>query len=1122
MHRTTLRVSLGAVLWLCAARWVAGAVVSDQTLGVVPVSASGGIYSIPAAAGLLRGGNLFHSFSQFNLVNGEKAVFGGLNGVQNVLSRVTGGASSIDGHIECAANLFLINPGGIVFGPNATVNVSGAFSVATADAIKFSDGSRFNASPATAEGDSLTSAPVSAFGFLSQKPASIEFSKTLLAGQDGSEMFFAAGEVRLNAAVLTAPSGRVGLLAVGGPGEVPAKVSDLSATPAALVPVMGAVELKEGAKVDVNGTGGGRVVIRGGKLQMTGRSTISAEHLGSGDGGGINVRTTESVSLGDGEIKADVRGSGTGGEVLVETGELSILGNYQGGIFADSHAEGSGAAVRLSAGRMAIENGFVSAKALGSGRGGKVTLNADTFLLSGYAGGVSTQSFGSGAGGSIDLNAPNVMLDGNVYLNVNASGQGAAGSVRVSATDFTLKGYAGIYASTLGTGHAGDIDVSAARLTIDSGYVFSVSSSGATGNAGGIALRSDVFLLSNAGLLNSSSAGGGRGGDVSIHAGKVTIDAASINANSEGAGAGGNIVIRTPEFLLTGYGKVSASAMASGAGGGIEISATKLSIADKSEGAGNGGGFVEAKASGTGGGGSVKLNSQELLISGYGGVFTGTTGDGAAGTVLSEPGSVSYAAGVAVVAPGTGGRGEISNGYISSDVGVGASGSGGLVKIRAGSFSIGGHLGGVSVGTEGAGRGGDAEFEVERLSLNGTVYISARSASTGASGMIRVYGAKQVSLTEYSGVYASSAGSGAAGNVLIDSERLELRGSYVQANTSGSGNAGEVSIVASKALEIDGRGAIGVTGVSVSALSGATGLGGRIRIRSGAVSVFGNADAESGITARSVTSSPAGSIVLEASSVSMDAAASISSANMMVAGGDGARGDAGSVRIELAGALSMTGASVITTEALHGNAGVLTLRAGEALRLKNSSSLTASAPLGLGGEIELTAREVIDVNRSSISARASVQGGNVWMDSHFILVNHGLLSAQAYGDGRAGNLIIGSDHYFSNESRVFATGVLQIPPIDANIANAVAPLRHRFAPASGQLQERCAMRLGAEVSSFLAVGRGGVASDATGFSLDSAVWRRGIIPPPNDKRSMFAPKGKTTRSPWQRHGIDSF
>jgi filamentous hemagglutinin family protein len=1092
MNGVNYRLPLCAAFWLCTLQWSAGVVVSDRTLGTAAVSSGGGIYSIPAAAGLLKGGNLFHSFSEFNLLAGERAVFGGLNGVQNVLSRVTGGVSNINGRIECPANLVLVNPAGIVFGADATVDVAGSFSAATASHVKLSDGVQFSAAAVPGERDFLSSAPVSAFGFLSPKPAAIAFQKTRISAGAGRELFFAAGGVSLDGAVLSSSSGKVGLAAVASAGSVPAGVAALAATAAAVVPAMGGVDFKNGAKVDVSGSVGGRVVIRGGRLQMAGRSSVNAEHSGAGAGPSVDIRTTGSVAVGEGQINADVRGAGDGGEVVVQTPDLSIDGNYVGGIFADSHSGGAGAAVRLGGGRVAIKNGFVSAKSLSSGHGGSVSVTADSLSISGDAGGISTQAHGKGNGGNLEINAPTVTLEGTVYMNVDTSGSGNAGWVRVNSSDLKIREYAGIYASTSGRGSAGNITLTSSLVTVSGGYVFSISDTGATGRAGDVLVNSSVFTLSKAGELNSSSKSVGRGGNISVAAGKVTIDSASINANSAGTGPGGSVTIRTPEFLLTGYGVVSASSTGAGAGGSIEISATKLSISERTPGAGNGGGFVRAGASGTGAGGSVKLLGDDLLINGYGGVFTGTSGKGAAGTVYVSPGRVEYAAGGARVVPGAGGKLQLSNAYISSEVGHGATGAGGLIRLRTGVVVINGDLGGVSVDTDGPGKGGDVELEVERLRLDGPVYVSARSGSTGASGVIHVVGAEEVSLSDYSGIYAGSSGSGLAGNILVDAESVALRSSYIMASTSGSGDAGEVSIAASKRLAIDSRGSAGGTGISVNALSGSTGLGGRIRIKAGDVSIFGNSDGGSGVTARSETSSSAGSIVLEAASVLMDSGASVSSANTLVSGAGGGRGNAGSVRMEVSGGLSMIGGSVVTTEAGNGDAGVLTLHAGSVLELKNGSSLRASAPVGVGGDIEVTARDVIDVDRSTISAMASVQGGNVSIDPHFVFVDHGLISARAYGAGRAGNLTIECDYFFSNESRVFATGALQISSIDANIANAVAPLRGGFAPASAQLQERCAMRLGGDVSSFLVVGRGGTASDAGASSLESAVWRRGV------------------------------
>ena len=92
-------------------------------------------YAIGPELGRQVGPNLFHSFGRFGLNTGESATFSGPASVGNVIGRVTGGApSSIDGTVRSAipgANLYLINPAGVVFGPNARVDVPGSFHATT-------------------------------------------------------------------------------------------------------------------------------------------------------------------------------------------------------------------------------------------------------------------------------------------------------------------------------------------------------------------------------------------------------------------------------------------------------------------------------------------------------------------------------------------------------------------------------------------------------------------------------------------------------------------------------------------------------------------------------------------------------------------------------------------------------------------------------------------------------------------------------------------------------------------------------------------------------------------------------------------------------------------------------
>ena len=152
------------------------AITSDGTLGTT-VARSGNLYNING--GTIKGTNQFHSFGQFSVGTGDIASFNGPANatIQNILSRVTGGTrSEIDGTLRSTisgANLYLLNPSGILFGPNAQLDVSGSFHATTADYIGLADGVRFNAVPSSAD-NLLTTAPPAAFGFLTSNPAPID------------------------------------------------------------------------------------------------------------------------------------------------------------------------------------------------------------------------------------------------------------------------------------------------------------------------------------------------------------------------------------------------------------------------------------------------------------------------------------------------------------------------------------------------------------------------------------------------------------------------------------------------------------------------------------------------------------------------------------------------------------------------------------------------------------------------------------------------------------------------------------------------------------------------------------------------------------------------------------
>src|SRR5262252_5640038 len=271
------------------------------------------------------GVNLFHSFGQFNVPNNNIANFLNDSGLatSNILGRVTGGnLSNIFGTIQTtgfgSANLFLMNPAGFLFGPNASINVGGMVSFTTADYLRLADGVRFNAAPHAAADALLSVAPVAAFGFLGSNPGAITVQGSQLAVAQGTGISLVGGNITIQsgtldngtvqAAQLSASSGQINIVSVGRPshphvgGEVVIAGSGAGFTPNGFA-TLGTISLSQGSTVDTSGIAGsgqaaGSVSIRGGQLVMD-DSSIKANPAGTNlnqINGNIDV-TADQVTL---------------------------------------------------------------------------------------------------------------------------------------------------------------------------------------------------------------------------------------------------------------------------------------------------------------------------------------------------------------------------------------------------------------------------------------------------------------------------------------------------------------------------------------------------------------------------------------------------------------------------------------------------------------------------------------------------------------------------------------------------------------------------------------------------------------------------------------------------------
>ncbi len=220
--------------------------------------------------------------------------------VKNSISRVTGGkVSNIDGLLRANGNasLFLLNPSGIIFGPNASLNIGGSFVASTANSLEFTDGNEFSATAISSPPLLTVNVPLGLQ--YSSGAAGINVQQSNLAVQPERTLALVGGNINLDGGNLTAPSGRVEIGAVAGASNVElTSANNLLQLSFANGVERADVSLGNGANVDVRAGGGGSIAINAQNLNMTGGSQLQAgidSGLGSigSQAGNIEINTTD-------------------------------------------------------------------------------------------------------------------------------------------------------------------------------------------------------------------------------------------------------------------------------------------------------------------------------------------------------------------------------------------------------------------------------------------------------------------------------------------------------------------------------------------------------------------------------------------------------------------------------------------------------------------------------------------------------------------------------------------------------------------------------------------------------------------------------------------------------------
>ncbi len=664
------RLALAAALitW-CAANTTAQ-VVRDGSLGDTPAGPlAGPNYQIPPNLGRQVGTNLVHSFSTFNLNTGESATFTGPASTLNVLARVTGGApSSINGLLQTqgmpSANLVLINRAGVLIGPTAQINIAGSFIVTTADRVRLVDGGVVNAD--LSDDSKITTAPPSAFGFVSATPAGVTVQGTpeqqaTLIGSPGRAVSIVSGPVQILGGQIVAPGGQVNVASVASAGDVQLDSANPQASPQVPAQVQRGDVTGFGAVLVADGLAGGRVEIVGGNVTFD-TSGITANSVGDGDGRGIHIDATGGATLSGSVVTTDNAGAGMGGPVSIHAGVFTMVNGAK--VVTNTTGAGQPGLIDIQTGVVFIDGGGVSestqvlsvsqspaATPIGVDTN-DVSITADTLTIT-NAGEVVTLTLGPATGADLIIDARVVTIDGSaadlpspsqiISRTIAQTGGGPSGELRLNVDDLVMLGRASIGSGAFGDGAGGAIRIDANTIMIDAmgaadGLVASLTISPFNGgDSGDVVINTQTLDLLRGGSVNSLTFGTGGSGNVTVNADTIRGDRAgetvftgisSTSAFPFFGGKAGDVSVNTRVLELTNA-TLDSSSLGDADSGAITVNATDRVTLTNTARIG-----VEALLGGTGAGGSIAVNTSILEVATGSEITSSTEGTGPGGSIM--------------------------------------------------------------------------------------------------------------------------------------------------------------------------------------------------------------------------------------------------------------------------------------------------------------------------------------------------------------------------------------------------------------------------------------------------------------------------------------------------------
>ncbi len=1016
----------GSVLYaLLSSNLSVAQVVGDTTLPVGERSQVTGNPNFQIDGGATRGGNLFHSFQSFSVPTGGSVYFNNAADIQNIFSRVTGRSfSNIDGLIRAngTANLFLLNPNGIIFGRNASLNIGGSFVATTANAIGFGNGEFFSSNATQPLPSQLLTVNPNALFFNQQNPQPIinqsTFNNTGLQVPLRQNLMLVGGVVQLNNGWLISPGSYVEIGSVGGVGTV--GLSTTGEDWQLNIPnrvTRADVSLSNGSDINVKGDGGS-IRILGQNIDID-RSLLRIEipsnsSLPDTQSGDLELNATNSIAMSNNSILANsLFGQGTMGSINLSAGDRISLDLSRVSNTLEQTGVGKVGDINITTGSLSLTgNAQLNSNTSGQGNAGSVNINArDTVSLD------NSSAYNSGKGGDINVTTGSLSLTGFSGLRSIPAGGGISGNVNINARDtVSLDNSSASTASfSFSVSDAGDINITAGSLSLTTGA--SLYSSVSTGNSGSVNInvRDTVSLDNGSDILTAAGFGSrgndiSNGGDVNITAGSLSLTrVSSITSDTTAAerGNGGNVKIDARDTVSVDGGnfqsRISTGILtrAVGKGGDVTITTGSLFLI-------NGGVVSTNNWNGKGNSGSVTIQARESVQ------IRGTTFDSRGGAgIPSEMSTLVFSEAV-----GNGGDVTITTGSLSvSDGGkiitnIGGQGKAGNIQIQARETVLLDR--GYAISTlerSGVGSGGDIDITARSLSLLNGSQLTAITAGEGDAGNIRIATLDSVTLSgvnsfgEASGLFTTTerGATGIGGNIHVETGNLQVtNGAVLSARSLSNGRGGDITLGADTVGLSDGGQLLTTTSSS--------GRAGDIRVNTPELQLRG---ASSGLFAGTTSAGDAGDLTIQPWGKGQSVRVNLQDGAQISASTSGS-GEGGTLRITAPESITLTGNGSVIAAGTGGSGagGNLNLQTGT-LNIQNRAQVTVSSEgTGRASSLEVDANRIFLDNQGSIRADTSGGGGNINLRSPLILLRNGSsITTNARGsDIRGGDISIDTDN----------------------------------------------------------------------------------------------------------------